>query len=212
MKVAPSILSADFSRLGQDVTDIVEWGADYIHIDMMDGDFVPNISFGPMVMASIRPLTQAIFDCHMMISEPERYIPAVAEAGADIITIHVEATQHIHKAIQLIKSLDKKAGITLNPGTTIEAIKPVLSMVDLVLVMSVNPGFGGQTFIEGALDRIKELDNIRRQENYQYEIEVDGGINAETGLACKEAGADILVAGSYIFKNEDPKQAIQSLK
>ncbi|MBG9988077.1 ribulose-phosphate 3-epimerase [Aerococcaceae bacterium DSM 111176] len=212
MKVAPSILSADFAKLGEDVTSIVEMGADYIHIDMMDGQFVPNISFGPMVMKSIRPLTDAVFDVHLMIDHPERYIDDVVDAGADIITVHVESTEHIHRVIQQIKAAGKKAGVVVNPGTPIEAVLPVLDMVDLVLVMTVNPGFGGQAFIESQLSKVKQLAQWRKDKFLNYEIEIDGGVNAETGKLCLEAGADVLVAGSYIFGSDDRQAAIQSLR
>ena len=212
MKVAPSILSADFSKLGADLVDIVSNGADYIHIDMMDGNFVPNLSFGPMVMKSIRPLTDKTFDCHLMIEEPERYIELVAESGADIISVHVEATKHIHRVIQQIKQTGKKAGVVINPGTPVEAIEAVLSDVDLVLVMTVNPGFGGQTFIPSSLNKIKQLKALREENNYNYEIEVDGGINEDTSKKCLDAGADVLVAGSYIFSHNNRKEAIDSLR
>ncbi|MBG9978819.1 ribulose-phosphate 3-epimerase [Ruoffia tabacinasalis] len=212
MKVAPSILSADFSKLGADLVDIVSNGADYIHIDMMDGNFVPNLSFGPMVMNSIRHLTDKTFDCHLMIEEPERYIELVAESGADIISVHVEATKHIHRVIQQIKQTGKKSGVVINPGTPVEAIEAVLSDVDLVLVMTVNPGFGGQTFIPSSLNKIKQLKALREENNYDYEIEVDGGINEDTSKKCLEAGADVLVAGSYIFSHNNRKEAIDSLR
>lgn len=212
MKVAPSILSADFSQLGKDLLDIVESGADLIHIDIMDGTFVPNISFGPMVVEAIRPLTDKIFDCHLMIQDPERYIELVADCGADIITVHVEATKHIHRAIQQIRQTGKKAGVVINPGTPVEALLPVLPYVELVLVMSVNPGFGGQTFVPESLDKIRELNRLREVHDYHYEIEVDGGVNDVTGKKCVEAGADILVAGSYIFSQTDRKKAIDSLR
>lgn len=212
MKIAPSILSADFSKLGEDLVDIVNCGADYIHIDMMDGTFVPNLSFGPMVMKSIRHLTDATFDCHLMIQEPERYIELVAESGADIITVHVEATQHIHRVIQQIKQTGKKAGVVINPGTPVEAISAVLSDVDMVLVMTVNPGFGGQSFIPSTLEKIKVLKSLRDNHNYTYEIEVDGGVNDQTAKLCVEAGADVLVAGSYVFNHEDRQKAIESLR
>lgn len=212
MKVAPSILSADFSKLGADLVDIVSNGADYIHIDMMDGNFVPNLSFGPMVMNSIRHLTDKTFDCHLMIEEPERYIELVAESGADIISVHVEATKHIHRVIQQIKQTGKKAGVVINPGTPVEAIEAVLSDVDLVLVMTVNPGFGGQTFIPSSLNKIKQLKALREENNYDYEIEVDGGINEDTSKKCLDAGADVLVAGSYIFSHNNRKEAIDSLR
>ncbi|MFL2143824.1 ribulose-phosphate 3-epimerase [Ruoffia sp. FAM 20857] len=212
MKVAPSILSADFSELGDDLVDIVSNGADYIHIDMMDGNFVPNLSFGPMVMKFIRPLTDKTFDCHLMIEEPERYIELVAESGADIISVHVEATKHIHRVIQQIKQTGTKAGVVINPGTPVGAIEAVLADVDLVLVMTVNPGFGGQTFIPSSLNKIKQLKALREENNYNYEIEVDGGINEETSKKCLEAGADVLVAGSYIFSHNNRKEAIDSLR
>ena len=212
MKVAPSILSADFSQLGKDLLDIIDSGADLIHIDIMDGTFVPNISFGPMVVEAIRPLTDKIFDCHLMIQDPERYIELVADCGADIITVHVEATKHIHRAIQQIRQTGKKAGVVINPGTPVEALLPVLPYVELVLVMSVNPGFGGQTFVPESLDKIRELNRLREVHDYHYEIEVDGGINDVTGKKCVEAGADILVAGSYIFSQNDRKKAIDSLR
>lgn len=212
MKVAPSILSADFSKLGADLVDIVSNGADYIHIDMMDGNFVPNLSFGPMVMNSIRHLTDKTFDCHLMIEEPERYIELVAESGADIISVHVEATKHIHRVIQQIKQTGKKAGVVINPGTPVGAIEAVLADVDLVLVMTVNPGFGGQTFIPSSLNKIKKLKALREENNYKYEIEVDGGINEDTSKKCLEAGADVLVAGSYIFSHNNRKEAIDSLR
>ncbi|XJS09742.1 ribulose-phosphate 3-epimerase [Aerococcaceae bacterium WGS1372] len=212
MKIAPSILSADFSKLGEEVMDVVRSGADYIHIDMMDGTFVPNISFGPMVMESIRQLTDLTFDCHLMIEEPGRYIEDIANAGADIITVHIESSPHIHRVIQQIKQRGKKAGIVLNPGTPIESLNAVLAEVDLVLVMSVNPGYGGQLFIPSSLEKIKYLANYRQEHNLSYEIEVDGGINDDTARLCIQAGADVLVAGSYIFNQEDRKKQIDSLK
>ncbi|HIX71301.1 MAG TPA: ribulose-phosphate 3-epimerase [Candidatus Enterococcus stercoravium] len=212
MKIAPSILSADFANLGQDVKMVEELGADYIHVDVMDGHFVPNITFGPNVVAAIRPITKLPLDCHLMIEQPELYVADFANAGADIINVHVEATPHIHRVLQLIKSLGVKAGVTINPGTPVAAIAHVLSMADLVLVMTVNPGFGGQKFIPEMMEKVAELATLRDEKGYTYEIEVDGGVTAETIGACKEAGADVFVAGSYIYDAEDPGARIQALK
>ncbi|WP_424684431.1 ribulose-phosphate 3-epimerase [Enterococcus sp.] len=212
MKIAPSILSADFANLGQDVKMVEELGADYIHVDVMDGHFVPNITFGPNVVAAIRPITKLPLDCHLMIEQPELYVADFANAGADIINVHVEATPHIHRVLQLIKSLGVKAGVTINPGTPVAAIAHVLSMADLVLVMTVNPGFGGQKFIPEMMEKVAELATLRDEKGYTYEIEVDGGVTAETIGACKEAGADVFVAGSYIYDAEEPGARIQALK
>lgn len=212
MKIAPSILSADFANLGQDVKMVEELGADYIHVDVMDGHFVPNITFGPNVVAAIRPITKLPLDCHLMIEQPELYVADFANAGADIINVHVEATPHIYRVLQLIKSLGVKAGVTINPGTPVSAIAHVLSMADLVLVMTVNPGFGGQKFIPEMMEKVAELATLRDEKGYDYEIEVDGGVTAETIGACKEAGADVFVAGSYIYDAEEPGARIQALK
>ncbi|HJF19183.1 MAG TPA: ribulose-phosphate 3-epimerase [Enterococcus columbae] len=212
MKIAPSILSADFANLQRDVQYVEQHGADYIHIDVMDGQFVPNITFGPNVVKALRPVTKLPLDVHLMIVDPERYIDAFADAGADIIGIHVEATSHVHRALQMIKNKDVKAEIVLNPGTSVEAIKPVLSMVDQVLVMTVNPGFGGQSFIDSTLDKIKELAQLKLEHGYDYDIQVDGGIVPQTAKLCKEAGANIFVAGSYIYDADKPEERIQALK
>lgn len=212
MKIAPSILSADFANLQRDIELVEKCGADYIHVDVMDGQFVPNLSFGANVVKAIRPITRLPLDVHLMIVDPENYIHAFAEAGADIIGVHVEATPHIHRALQMILSENVKAEVVLNPGTPVTAIKHVLSMCDQVLVMTVNPGFGGQTFIEETLEKIKELAVIREERNYHYDIQVDGGIDPKTAHLCKDAGANVFVAGSYIYDAERPQERIESLK
>ncbi|MGM0214655.1 ribulose-phosphate 3-epimerase [Enterococcus sp. AZ109] len=212
MKIAPSILSADFARLGEEVKMVEAAGVDYIHIDVMDGNFVPNITFGPSVVASLRPITKLPLDVHLMIDAPEKYIEDFAKAGSDIIMAHVEATPHIHRAVQMIKQAGVKAGVVLNPGTPVESIKYVLSQVDQILVMTVNPGFGGQSFIEETVEKIAELDKLRKENGYHYEIEVDGGIVPETAAKCREAGADVFVAGSYIYGAENPEAQIKALR
>lgn len=211
-KVAPSILSADFANLARDIAFVEKHGADYIHVDVMDGHFVSNITLGPNVVSAIRPVTKLPLDCHLMIANPEKYIPDFAKAGADIINIHQEATPHIHGALQQIKKLKVKAGVTINPGTPVNAIKHVLGMVDLVLVMTVNPGFGGQAFIPETVEKIKELAELREAKGYTYEIEVDGGIVPETARICQQAGADVFVAGSYIYNAEHPEARIKALQ
>ncbi|MEO1768593.1 MULTISPECIES: ribulose-phosphate 3-epimerase [Enterococcus] len=212
MKIAPSILSADFARLGEEVKMVEAAGVDYIHIDVMDGNFVPNITFGPSVVASLRPITKLPLDVHLMIDAPEKYIEDFAKAGSDIIMAHVEATPHIHRAVQMIKQAGVKAGVVLNPGTPVESIKYVLPQIDQILVMTVNPGFGGQSFIEETVEKIAELDQLRKDNGYHYEIEVDGGIVPETAAKCREAGADVFVAGSYIYGSEDPEARIEALR
>ncbi|WP_414840900.1 ribulose-phosphate 3-epimerase [Enterococcus saccharolyticus] len=212
MKIAPSILSADFANLQRDIEFVEKHGADYIHVDVMDGQFVPNITFGPNVVKAIRPITKLPLDVHLMIVDPERYIHDFAVAGADIIGVHVEATPHIHRAIQMIKAENVKAEVVLNPGTPVDSIKHVLSMVDQVLVMTVNPGFGGQSFIEESLDKIHELAALREEHRYHFDIQVDGGIVPETAKRCKEAGVNVFVAGSYIYDAEQPEKQIQLLK
>ena len=199
IRIAPSILSADFARLGDEVRAITAAGADYIHIDVMDGHFVPNLTIGPAVVKALRPYSPLPFDVHLMISPVDPYIAEFAAAGADIITCHPEAGPHLHRSLQLVKSLGKKAGVALNPATPLAAIEPVLNEVDLVLVMSVNPGFGGQTFIAAALDKIRALRRQLDRLSRAVDLEVDGGINAATAAEVIAAGADVLVAGTASF-------------
>ena len=205
--VAPSLLAADFSDLRNEIDKVEKAGAEYLHLDVMDGSFVPNISFGAPIISAIRKHSNLVFDVHLMIENPDRFIKDFVEAGADIITVHAEATKHLNRTLQLIKSYGKKVGISLNPSTPVEMIKYELKNIDMVLIMTVNPGFGGQAFIENMTDKIKELRTLDKN----IDIEVDGGINAETGKKVKEVGANILVAGSYIF-NGDYKERIDSLK
>lgn len=211
-KIAPSILAADFSKLGDEITDVTRGGADYIHVDVMDGHFVPNITLGPLIVEAIRPSTTLPLDVHLMIENPDTYIGAFANAGADIITVHQEVCPHLHRTIQLIKDQDMKAGVVINPATPVETLLPILTDIDMVLIMTVNPGFGGQSFIKSTLAKIKQLDEWRKEFGYSYEIEVDGGINTSTAQICTKAGADILVAGSAIFQKEDRPKAIQAIR
>ncbi|QDP40135.1 ribulose-phosphate 3-epimerase [Radiobacillus deserti] len=212
VKIAPSILSADFSILKEEIQDVEKGGADYIHVDAMDGHFVPNLTIGPLIVDAIRPTTKLPLDVHLMIQNPDPYIPDFAKAGADIISVHQEACPHLHRTIHLIKDQGVKAGVVINPGTSVDAIKPILSDVDLVLLMTVNPGFGGQSFISSVLPKMKEVAQLRELLDVHYEIEVDGGVNATTAKLCMEAGADVLVAGSAIFGQTDRQQAIQSIR
>ena len=190
LKIAPSILAADFSKLAEEVKCVDSLGADYIHIDVMDGHFVPNITLGPGIVKCLRPHTELPFDVHLMIENPDQYIKDFKEAGADIITVHVEACRHLHRTLQLIKQYEMQCGVVLNPHTPLEMIKHVLQEVDWILIMSVNPGFGGQTFIPDSLNKIATLNQWRQEQNLSYVIEVDGGVNEETARLCEEAGAD----------------------
>lgn len=211
-KIAPSILSSDFARLAEEIRDVDQGGADYIHVDVMDGHFVPNITIGPLIVDAVRPVTNLPLDVHLMIENPDAYIEAFAKAGADIITVHQEASPHLHRTLQLIKSFGVKAGVVINPGTPVEMIRPVLKDVDLVLLMTVNPGFGGQAFIPDVLDKISQVAQLRSDAGLSYEIEVDGGVNEKTARLCTEAGADVLVAGSAVFNQSDRKQAIERIR
>jgi ribulose-phosphate 3-epimerase len=210
--IAPSILSADFVRLAEEIAEVEKAGADLIHLDIMDGHFVPNITFGPRMVESIRKITKLPLDVHLMIAKPEKFIPQFVEAGSDIITVHLETSTHLHRNIYAIKNANVKAGVSINPHNPAFLLDDVLEDTDLVLVMSVNPGFGGQSFIDRALHKITSIRDVISESNLNVLIEVDGGINDITGKACRDAGADILVAGNYIFSSGDYKQAIESLR
>ncbi len=212
IKIAPSILAADFAKLADEVKEVEAAGAELIHIDVMDGHFVPNITMGPIVVEALRPVTTLPLDVHLMIENPDLYIEQFAQAGADYITVHVEACTHLHRTLQQIRSLGVKSGVVLNPHTPIEMIQHVLEEVDLVLFMTVNPGFGGQKFIHSVLPKVKQLSEIIRERNLPIEIEIDGGVNEETIVPCVEAGATILVAGSAVFNAPDRAAALQRIK
>ena len=212
IKVAPSILSSDFSHLAEEIQTIQSAGADMVHIDVMDGSFVPNITIGSPVVKSLRNTTNLDFDVHLMIEHPETQIDAFVDAGADIVTFHVEATHHAHRVIQQIKSRGVRAGIAVNPGTSLAMIEEVLGDVDMVLVMTVSPGFGGQRFIDSQLDKVHMLYHTIEDMGYECDIEVDGGINAKTSELVREAGANILVAGSAVYGADDIQAAIDSIR
>ena len=210
MKIAPSILSADFAELKTEVKRVAN--APYLHIDIMDGQFVDNLTFGPNVVKALRPHSSQVFDCHLMVINPEKYIKAFAQAGADIIGVHIEATAHIHRVLSQIKQAGVKAEVVINPGTPVAAIKEVLPLVDQVLVMTVDPGFGGQAFLSETVSKVNELAQLRLQAGLQFEIEVDGGVNADTIKTVTAAGADVAVAGSFVFGSDDPAKQVALLK
>jgi ribulose-phosphate 3-epimerase len=212
LKIAPSILSANFAKLGEEIVAVERAGADYIHVDVMDGHFVPNITIGPLIVEAIRPVTKLPLDVHLMIDNPDQYIEAFAKAGADYITVHVEACRHLHRTIHHIKSFGIKAGVVLNPATPVNTLQHILKDIDMVLLMSVNPGFGGQKFIPEVLPKIKKVKEMADSIGKEIEIEIDGGVNPETAKLCVEAGANVLVAGSAIYDQEDYAAAISLIR
>lgn len=209
---APSILSADFAKLGDEIADVEKGGADWIHVDVMDGHFVPNITIGPLIVEAIRPRTSLPLDVHLMIANPDQYIESFVNSGADWVTVHQEASPHLHRTIHKIKEHGVRAGVALNPATPLSAIEYVLEDLDMVLIMTVNPGFGGQTFIRSTLPKIRALRQMAEEKGLSFNIEVDGGINEQTARDAVHHGANVLVAGSYVFGASDRRTKIQSLK
>lgn len=210
--IAPSILSADFARLGEEITAVEKAGADWVHVDVMDGRFVPNLTLGPVIVRAIRKITKLPLDVHLMIVEPERYVDAFAEAGADTITVHVEASPHLHRTLMHIRSLGKRAGVTLNPATSEDTLRYVMDVADQILVMSVNPGFGGQSFIREVLPKVVAIKKMIDQTGRKIDLEIDGGITKDTAPDAIAAGANVLVAGNAVFNTEDYAQAIAALR
>ena len=211
VEISPSVLGADLMHLGDEIRRVENLGLHWLHLDHMDGHFVPNISFGAGVVESMRPHSKLVFDCHLMVTNPEHHIEEFARAGADIISIHVEATPHIHGALQKIRQAGVKASVVINPGTPVDSIKHVLNLVDQVLVMTVNPGFGGQAFLPETMDKVRELVALREEKGLDFDIEVDGGIDAQSISQAKEAGANVFVAGSYVF-NGEVNERVQTLR
>ena len=211
VEIIPSILSADMARLAEAMESVKAGGATHIHVDVMDGHFVPNITIGPPVVSSLRRATDLLLDVHLMIEDPDKYIPDFVRAGADLLSVHQEATRHLHRSLNLIRSSGVEAGVAINPATPVETLSAVLEMADFVLVMSVNPGFGGQKFIPYTLGKVRQLDQIRRETGLPFRIEIDGGLNSENVGEAVRAGAGMIVAGSSVFHSGDPRQAVEQM-